>query len=136
MKRFLFFFLCIFLISCTNNNQEKAPENDLDAARMFIRDALDGKFKEARQLMVADSINESRMNDTERTYEEKMSEDTKRSYRESSITIYDTRKLNDSTSIVVYSNTFKNMRDSVKVVRKSGQWLIDLKYTFEKTLEE
>ena len=102
---------------------------------MFIRDALDGKFKEARQLMVADSVNDSRMTDTERTYEH-MSQDTKRSYRESSITIYDTRKLNDSTSIVVYSNTFKNMRDSVKVVRKSGQWLIDLKYTFEKTLEE
>jgi len=135
MKRFLIFYLSIFLLSCSNTNQETAPENDLDAARMFIRDALDGKFKEARQLMVADSVNDNRMTDTERTYE-RMSQETKRNYHESSITIYDTRKLNDSTSIVVYSNTFKNTKDSVKVVRKGGQWLIDLKYTFEKTLDE
>jgi len=135
MKRFLIFYLSIFLLSCSNTNQETAPENDLDAARMFIRDALDGKFKEARQLMIADSVNDNRMTDTERTYE-RMSQETKRNYHESSITIYDTRKLNDSTSIVVYSNTFKNTKDSVKVVRKGGQWLIDLKYTFEKTLDE
>jgi hypothetical protein len=135
MKRCLVILLSCFLFSCTNSNNESAPENDLDAARMFIRDALDGKFREARQLMVSDTINENRMADTERTYE-KMSKDTKRNYRESSITIYDTRKINDSTSIVVYSNTFKNMKDSVKVIRKGGQWLVDLKYTFEKTIAE
>jgi hypothetical protein len=135
MKRCHLILLSCFLISCTNSINESAPENDLDAARMFIRDALDGKFREARHLMVSDSVNDNRMADTERTYE-KMSKDTKRNYRESSITIYDTRKLNDSTSIVVYSNTFKNMKDSVKVVRKDGQWLVDLKYTFEKTIAE
>jgi hypothetical protein len=135
MKRCLVILLSCFLFSCTNSNNESAPENDLDAARMFIRDALDGKFREARQLMISDTINENRMADTERTYE-KMSKDTKRNYRESSITIYDTRKINDSTSIVVYSNTFKNMKDSVKVIRKGGQWLVDLKYTFEKTIAE
>ncbi|MFL5773045.1 MAG: hypothetical protein ACJ75F_07805 [Flavisolibacter sp.] len=135
MKRCLVILLSCFLFSCTNSNNESAPENDLDAARMFIRDALDGKFREARQLMISDTINENRMADTERTYE-KMSKDTKRNYRESSITIYDTRKINDSMSIVVYSNTFKNMKDSVKVIRKGGQWLVDLKYTFEKTIAE
>jgi len=135
MKTCLAILLTFIIISCTNNSADSAPENDLDAARMFIRDALDGKFKEARQLMVADSVNDNRMTDTERTYEH-MSQDTKRNYRESSITIYDTRKLNDSTSIVVYSNTFKNVKDSVKVVRKNGQWLVDLKYTFEKTIQE
>src|SRR3954462_11435494 len=135
MKRCHLILLSCFLFSCTNSNNESAPENDLDAARMFIRDALDGKFREARQLMISDTINENRMADTERTYE-KMSKDTKRNYRESSITIYDTRKINDSMSIVVYSNTFKNMKDSVKVIRKGGQWLVDLKYTFEKTIAE
>jgi hypothetical protein len=136
MKTCIPILLAFLLSSCTNNSSEEAsPENDLDAARMFIRDALDGKFQDARQLMVKDSVNENRMTDTERTYEH-MSNETKRNYRESSITIYDTRKLNDSTSIVVYSNTFKNMKDSVKVVKKDGSWLVDLKYTFEKTIQE
>jgi hypothetical protein len=56
-----------------------------------------------------------------------------RGYREAQITIHDTRKINDSTTVVIYSNTFKKERDSVKAVIVNGDWLVDLKYSFPNT---
>src|SRR6476620_4156723 len=136
MKRPVIFLSFLFLAACNNSDETAArPESDLDAARMFIRDALDGKYDEARQLMVKDSTNENRMSDTERTYAH-MTKDDKRSYRESSINVHDLRKINDSTTVVIYSNSFRNIKDSVKVVKWNGQWLVDLKYTFQRTLPE
>jgi hypothetical protein len=133
MKKLLTGFLALsFFCACNNSNQQTAskPENDLDAARTFIRDALDGRFEEARQLMLPDSTNEQTMDVTERNYE-RMSEENKVGYRNASIQIYDTRNVNDSTRIVTYSNSFKNQKDSLKLVRVNGQWLIDLKFTFQ-----
>ena len=137
MKNPLYFiFIIVFIYACNGNDEKPVvPESDLDAARMFIRSALDGRYDEARKLMIADSTNENRMNDTERTYEHMTIED-KRNYRESSINIHDIRKMDDSTTVVVYSNSFKKVRDSVKVVRWNARWLVDLKYTFQRTLPE
>lgn len=105
------------------------PENDVDAASMFIRSALDGKWKDARKLIVQDSANIEDLEAAERVAERKGATD-KRGYRESQITIHDTRKINDSTSVIIYSNTFKKQKDSVKSVRVNGNWLVDLKYSF------
>ncbi len=128
--------MTIALLSCNNADEQAGkPESDLDAARMFIRDALDGRYDEARKLMIVDSTNENRMSDTERTYEHMKKED-KRDYREASINIHNVRKVNDSMTVVTYSNSFKNTHDSVKVIRQNGEWLVDLKYTFQRTLPE
>jgi hypothetical protein len=133
MKKLLSAFLFIsFFCGCNNSDQDVSgkPENDLDAARTFIRNALDGKFEQARQLMLPDSTNDQTMNVTERNYE-RMSEANKVGYRNASIQIYNTRNVNDSTRIVTYSNSFKNQKDSLKLVQISGQWLVDLKFTFQ-----
>lgn len=120
-----------FFFSCTGNEEKSAgqPENDVDAATMFIRSALDGKWKEARTLIVQDSANIEDLDIAERVAQRRNVTE-QRSYRESQIIIHDTHKVNDSTTIVVYSNTFKNQRDSIKTVRVAGQWLVDLKYSF------
>lgn len=133
MKKVLIgLFLLSFFCACNNSDNEASnkPENDLDAASTFIRDALDGKFSAARQLMVQDSTNDQRMSDTERNYEH-MSEAERVAYRNASIQIHNTRNVNDSTRIVSYSNSYKNKIDSLKVVRVNGQWLVDLKFTFQ-----
>lgn len=128
-----FLFLQFFCACNNNDDTANKPESDLDAARMFIRDALDGKFSRARQLMVTDSTNEHRMDDTERNYEH-MSEADKVGYRNSTIQFHNTREVNDSTRIVAYSNSYKNKIDSLKLVRTNGQWLVDLKFTFQDRL--
>lgn len=124
-----------FFWACNNTDQQvtNKPEGDLDAARTFIRDALDGRFSNARQLMLPDSTNDQRMTDTERTYQN-MSQADKVGYRNSTIQIYNTRAVSDSIRIVSYSNSFKNKIDSLRLVRVNDQWLVDLKFTFQDRL--
>jgi hypothetical protein len=61
-------------------------------------------------------------------YATKTGED-KAGYHEASINLFDSRKVNDSTTVVNYSNSYMNKKDSLKLVRINGQWLIDLKYS-------
>lgn len=97
---------------------------------MFIRNALDGKYSDARKLMLQDSLNLELLDAFEHNYETRMNREDKRGYRESSINMHDVRQLNDSTTIVKYSNSYKNQQDSLKLVRISGDWLVDFKYSF------
>lgn len=136
MKKILFsilIFLSLFW-ACTNNAESSSgkPENDVDAASMFIRSALNGQWKEARKLIVQDSANIEDLEAAERVAQRRDAVE-QRSYRESQITVHDSRKINDSTTVIIYSNTFKKQRDSVKAVRLNGGWLIDLKYSFPNT---
>ena len=112
-----------------DESSKTSGENDVDAARMFIRSALDGRWKDAKRMIVQDQVNIEDLETAERMAA-RFDAQTQRNYRESQITIHDTRKLGDSISIVTYSNTFKKQRDSVKVVRVGEQWLVDLKYSF------
>ncbi|MDP4263798.1 MAG: DUF4878 domain-containing protein [Bacteroidota bacterium] len=131
MKKILtllsFLFFC--LVACNNpGKQALKSENDLDAVRNFIQAALYGKYDEARNYMLPDSINEERMRLIERV---KLSPDEKRGLATASINIHNVNPVNDSTTIVIYSNSFKNDRDTLKVVRVKGQWLVDFNYLFE-----
>lgn len=105
----------------------------MDAARKFIRSALDGNYKQARKLILQDSANVQLLDNLERAYLHNNDVSEQRGYREASIRVHETKQLNDSTSVVVYSNSFKNKKDSVKAVRVGNDWLIDLKYSFPQT---
>src|SRR5688500_14741565 len=115
------------------NNEVNTAESDVDAARSFIRSALDGKYDRARQFMIRDSLNTQYLDLFERNYQQRMDPEDKRGYRESSINIHDIRQLDDSTTVVNCSNSFKKKNDSLKVVRVGDLWLIDLKYSFSPT---
>ncbi|MCC7402190.1 MAG: hypothetical protein IT214_11970 [Chitinophagaceae bacterium] len=135
-KNNLFFlFLLFFAAGCTNNpGKEKKPENDIDAARDFIRAALDGKFDIAKTYMLQDSSNIQYLDAVSRNYQ-KLSDSTKDGYRESSINIHLVNPVNDSTTVVVYSNSFMKDKDTLKVCRLHQQWLVDLKYIFEHNMD-
>lgn len=131
MKRYnSLLFLLFILPACSGNKKKLKAETDIDAARSFIRAALDGKFNEARVYMLSDSVNNNWMDITERSYQ-KADRDTKVGYAGASINIHEVKPANDSTTIVVYSNSFKNDHDTLKVVRQNEKWLIDLKYLFQ-----
>ncbi|MDP9230257.1 MAG: hypothetical protein M3O67_06265 [Bacteroidota bacterium] len=125
--------LLLFFTACNNEDQKTSTqksENDIDAARNFIESALKGDYTKARTFIVSDSINLQYIDAFERNYKERMNPDDKRGYREASINIHAVRPLNDSTTIVSYSNSFKKVDDSLMVVRIHNQWLVDLKYSF------
>jgi hypothetical protein len=124
---FLFFFY-----ACNNTDQvivSNQPENDLDAARTFIKYALDGKFEQAKQIMLRDSTNDQTMDAIERNYEH-MTQADRVGYRNASIQIHDTKTIADTT-FITYSNSYKNQNQNLKLVQVNGQWLVDFKYTFQ-----
>ena len=126
---FLSAILTVYLIACNNSGQTSKAENDIDAARDFIRAALDGKFDIARNYMLQDSSNMQYLDAVERNYV-KMDPVTKSNYLSSSITIHLVDTVNNTTTIVVYSNSFKNDHDTLKVLQTNNSWLVDLKYLF------
>ncbi|MGC4038862.1 MAG: hypothetical protein QM764_23090 [Chitinophagaceae bacterium] len=140
MKQYLLItttsFLLLFVAACKNSSDEGQPksENDIDAARNFIRSALDGKFSEAKTFLLSDSSNNQFFDVYERGYQ-RVDADTKRSYHEATINIHNVNNLNDSTTIVIFSNSFKNDRDTLRVIKKNNQWLVDLKYLFNHDMD-
>jgi hypothetical protein len=135
MKRItnLFLFLLFCFVACTNDDKKDTPksENNIDAARNFIRAALDGKFNEARSFMLADSVNTQYLDAVERNFS-RLSPETLNAYRGASIRFYPpTTQLNDSTTIIIYANSFMNDPDTLRILKIKGQWLVDLKYLYE-----
>lgn len=127
-------FLFLFLLSCKNSDEKQAiatPEDDLDAARNFIRYTLDGDYNNARTLILPDSANMEWLDAYERSYKEKMSSQDKNAYKNASINIHELQKINDSLSIVHYSNSyFKKDTHQLKMIKINNRWLVDFKYYF------
>jgi hypothetical protein len=133
MKRLGFCLLVVQLLFACNSNDKKATsENDLDAARNFLNAALDGKWNDAKTFLLQDSINVQLLETAENKYNQ-LSNSEKVSHMDAHPILHDSRNINDSITVVKYSNSYTNRKDSLKIVRISGQWLIDLKYSFFRT---
>lgn len=130
-KNLIIFSFLLFLIGACNTEQgeEKVAENDLDAARSFIQAALQGKWDIASEYMLHDSANDGRMDAVSRI---QRSSDEKQGLWNASINIHSRKLINDSTSIIIYSNSYyKENTDTLKVIKHGGKWLVDFKYLFD-----
>jgi hypothetical protein len=126
-------FLLGFFSACRGDSNDRSDttntsENDVDAARNFIRLFLDGELEKARNMLFEDSLNSQIFDAYERIYKNRSSVD-KKGYKGSTIQIHSVRAVNDSVSVVSYSNSFKKIVDSLKVMKDKGDWKIDLKYS-------
>jgi hypothetical protein len=131
-KNITLLFLLFYLSSCNNNDDTatEASANNVDVARNFIRSALDGKYDDAKNYMITDSANLTYIEVAKRNYE-RGSQEMKNGYRASSIRIHTVRDVNDSLAFVIYSNSYKNDHDTLKVLKTGSRWLVDLKYLFQ-----
>jgi hypothetical protein len=59
------------------------------------------------------------------------SQPAKDSFRTSNIIIHNINEINDSTTIIIFSNSYKKEQNTLKVLKINKQWLIDLKYLYE-----
>lgn len=124
----LYCILLTCLYACNSDRDRSGKsENDVDAARNFIQAALYGDYQKARTYMIPDTPNLERMNAIERVA---LSSDEKKGLKEATINIHNVKKLNDSATVVIYSNSFRNNWDTLKVVRQNGEWLVDFDYLF------
>jgi hypothetical protein len=125
--------LLIVFTSCKDKAKEDdvKSDNSIDAARNFIRATLDGKYNEAKQYLLQDTINLNYFDVAERSYQ-RAGQDLKDGYRGASIRIHQpVINVNDSTTILVFSNSYKNNPDTLRLVKTNSEWLVDLKYLFE-----
>ncbi|MBM3922116.1 MAG: hypothetical protein FJ340_02800 [Sphingomonadales bacterium] len=132
-KSLFLILLCLLLalVGCQPaSTLPQQAENELDAARLFIRLALDGKFDEAKGFMLQDSVNNSYLDITAQLYQ-KIAAVEKEEYKASTIVIHQSTSINDSLAIVIFSNSFKNDHDTLRVVKTKDAWLVDLKYLYE-----
>jgi hypothetical protein len=63
-----------------------------------------------------------------------MNETDKLGYKKASILIHSVENVNDSVVIVNYSNSYKNKKMPIRVIRKEGVWQVDFNYTFSGNL--
>lgn len=132
---FYSFLFLLFLSACGNDERDRSDatqttESDVDAARNFIRTALDGRYDKLSPMVVPDSANLALIEITQMAYQSRMSPADKQGYRDASINIHNVETLNDSTTVVNYSNSYKKEKNDLKVVRLNGAWLVDFKYSF------
>lgn len=130
MKLILSGILAIGLLSgCKGDDEQNEAQTDLGAAKGFVQAALKGKYDRAADFMLHDSLNDERLDAVSRM---ELSSDEKQGLWDASINIHSRKLVNDSTSIIVYSNSFhKENHDTLKVIKKDGKWLVDFKYLFD-----
>lgn len=131
----LFIIVCI-ASGCNSSGNDKAvqAENDIDAARHFIRAALDGDYSKGKSMLVVDSTNYQYYAEYEKSHSN-LSAEEKKKYNIASIHVHGVSPINDSTTIIIFSNSYKNDHDTLKLLKKSGTWLVDLKYLFNHDMD-
>jgi hypothetical protein len=129
----IFSFL-LLLMACHSDKQEAKSDNDMDAARNFLDAALRGDYKHASVYMLQDSANQEYLNVSERSYQNR-NPDAKAKLKAASLRFFDTQQVNDSTTITVFANSYANKKDTLRIVKRNGQWLVDLKYLFEHDMD-
>ncbi|MBS1927370.1 MAG: DUF4878 domain-containing protein [Chitinophagaceae bacterium] len=117
---------CLFFLACNNPKKER-PADALETGRVFIRASLDGDFKTAENLLYKDSLN-VQFFDTYKTLFSRLGPDKKKRYKESNYNINKYEDINDSTTIINYSNSYMNRPMEIKVIKKDGAWWVDFKY--------
>lgn len=125
--------IALIYASCNQPEGFKEPEDPLDAGREFVRAVLDGDFEEAN-LYIAENPEDQEIFERYVSYMKKQSKQEKLNLKSASIIINKVENLNDSISIINYSNSYSNKPIELKVVRETKGWRIDFSYTFSGNL--
>ena len=96
--------------SCDIKDKSAQSENNIDAARNFIRSALDGKFNDARSYMLQDSLNNNYLDVAERSY--KNDHDTLRVIKSDNQWVVDLKYLYEHDADTLLNKVITN--DTVK----------------------
>ena len=133
LRSSLFIVLNVLLL-CSCDSGKNIPNTDIGVAQAFIKDILENNFKEAETLILKEDTNNQYFNLFKKEYESKNSAELE-NYKNASIIVNEMSPVNDSVSIINYSNSYKKDKSNkLKMVRVNGQWLVDLKYTFSGNL--
>lgn len=128
MKHFVLLFFAIAFFACKNNPGYPKAENALDAGREFIDGFLKGDTRKASAYMVDDVQNKALLTRLHRQLRTSSTE-AQEGYKKSSIIIGEVDEVTENEVIIQYKSSFDMDPKKVKVIKKNGEWLVDLKYT-------
>ena len=118
----------IFFTSCNQNADN--PISDIDVAHTFIKATLENDYTTAETYLLKDETNRQYLEVWEKQFV-KLSKEELNTYKNADIIVNEVSNVNDSITIVNYSNSYKKeVKTKVKMVKISGKWLVDFKYTF------
>lgn len=128
MKQLIILFTIVTLAACQSADGYKKAEDAQEAATEFIRATLDGNYDKALFYVYKDSAqtNSMMLKRWKEGYD-KLPAEEKVSFKEANIIVINTEKANDSTTSFTYSNSFKQQKTTLKVIRVQGEWTIDFK---------
>ena len=131
----IFLLLALLQISCFNKQKEdsKRPDTALETGTLFIQNSLQGNFNQCAPLILKENDNLHLFGEFKNYYNKKP-ENWKKEIRSSGYIINKYLDLNDSTTIINYSNPKLSRPMEIKVVLKDHQWWIDYKYTYSGNL--
>ncbi len=117
------------LFSCTQPEGFKEPEDSIDAGREFVRAVLDGDYEKAN-LYIIENEEDKALFERYKTYTKKQPREEKLQLKSASIIINKVEKINDSTSIINFSNSYSMTPMDLKVMLSNKKWRVDFSYTF------
>jgi hypothetical protein len=117
------------LFSCSQPEGFKEPEDSIDAGREFVRAVLDGDYEKA-DLYIIENEEDKALFERYKKYTKKQPREEKLQLKSSSIIINKVEKLNDSTSIINFSNSYSMKPMDLKVMLNNKKWRVDFSYTF------
>lgn len=129
MKKLFFVVAVALAVVACNQKESKAPETALDTGREFIRASLDGNFEMASGLLLKDSQN-VQLFDSYQVFYNKLPEEKKKGYKKASYDINKYTDVDDSTTLINYSNSYMQQPMEIKLVRRNKVWAVDFKYTY------
>jgi hypothetical protein len=113
---------------CSPKAEDKKIETALDAADVFIRNTLNGNFEKAEPLVVPTELNKE-LFERYKTFYATLSPAIKQGYKQASYDIITLKDVNDSTTIINYSNSYKHQPTNLKIVKQNNNWMVDFSYT-------
>ena len=134
MKNLILFLFIVVFASCSGD-QYKRPDSALETGRDFIRASLNGEFKTAEELLVKDTSNIQLFESYKRFYN-KMPASEKANYKKASYEINKLDEINDSTTLINYSNSYMKKPMDIKVIKTGEYWGVDFKYVYSDTTNQ
>lgn len=127
---FPFVIVLLLLNSCDSVKEDKETAESstgFEAGREFVRAALDGDYKKAKDYLLDDSINIQLIEQQESNYLQ-LSESERNGFKTSSIRPVSIINPYDSVTLFRYYHS-ANSKDTteLRILRKEGRWLVDLK---------
>jgi hypothetical protein len=134
-KNFSLILLFFLAFSCKQPEGFHEAEDPIDAGREFLRAVLDGNFEKAT-LYVSDNPEDKELFERYKLYMKNQPQKEKLNLKSASIIINNIQNLNDSITLINYSNSHTMKPTDLKVVLSEKKWRIDFSYTFSGNMQD